>query len=381
MKKLLTLLLALLLPVACAAAQGSLTAYTTRCGYSITYDTSLYTLAEAGDSVLLNANKLAYNSYISITARREAQKDAEGRIQQEIRDAGLRVDGSTYCTVELPAGGKAYAARYPAMGGVMESVIVQQAGMEFLLSAFYDNDEVEEQYATAFEAVLLSLEADPGGDLSGFDDQTQIWETEEYDGDPFATAIAQYDPVIRPFVYTVQATRRINEDAEGPELSYGISLQDFDGNGIFELVLTVGVEEAEKLCGLYTMDEKGQIISLLPGFGAMYSYELYTTEEGEAVIRRHGQVAGEGAFQSVHYFAIGEKRAEFIEGYIVTEDGAVCSAVDASLAIGKAISEDDASDMDARYGEYQEELAFWASPEDYCFVEGDRDAAEAYAGM
>ena len=377
MKKLLALLLTLSLLLSCAAAEGSRADYTTRCGYSLAYDTSLYTLAEAGDTVLLTSRKLAYNSYICITARREAQSDAEGRIRQEIRDAGLRVDGSTYCTVELPAGGEAYAARYPAMGGILESVIVQQAGMEFALSAFYDNDEVEEQYGPAFEAVLLSLEADPGGDLSGFDDSTEIWEVGEYDGDPFATAIEQYAAVIRPFVYTAQATRRINGDAEGPELSYGISLMDFNGDGIFELVLTVGTEETEKLCGLYTMDDRGQILSLLPGLGAMYSYELYATEEGEAVIRRHGQASGEGAFQSVHYFAIGEKSADFIEGYIVTEDGAVYSAADASLTIGKAISEGDASNMDARYGEYQQELAFWASLEDYCFVEGDRDAAEA----
>ena len=215
------------------------------------------------------------------------------------------------------------------------------------------------------------------------EDSTETWELGEYEGDPFAAAVEQYAAVIRPFVHTALATRRINEEAEGPELCYGISLKDFQEDGIFELVLTVGMEETEGLCGLYTMDDKGQILSLLPGLSAMYSYELYTTEEGAAVIRRHGQVSDAGGLESVHYFAIGEEDARFIEGYIVTEEGTVYRAADAGLTIdGRAeISWDDASDIDARYGKYQQEMSFRASLEDYCFVEGDWDAAEAYNGM
>ena len=389
MKRGFLLLLALVLLVSCAAAEGALTPYTTRCGYTITYDAALYTPAEAGDSLLLQTNRPAYTSYILITASREQQGDPAGRVQQEIRDSGLRVNESTYCTVELPAGGEGYAARYPAMDGVMESVIVQQAGMEFALAAFYDSEEVEELYAEAFEAVLLSLTANPDGDLSGFEDEAEMWETDGYESDPYAHTVELYADVVRPFARTMSGAARqfgFDNDELAEQLMdmSGLALEDLNGDGTFELILYLSGEEEDAVCGLYTLDDQNRIIDWLPGMGAMYSYAICQAEDGSLALCRRGSTGDADGLDVCHFYRFGVDGPEFIEGYIWPAGESCYRAQDDGLTIpagAKKLSDKERENMEDSYIPYQEEYAFTASVSDYFFVEGDRDAADALFGL
>lgn len=195
MKKTWMILMALIFTLGSASfAEGTLTHYDGKCGFTMEYPAELLEVHSYGTNTTFVA--IAENDIMNMTILPDASvaEDPVQKLVSIMQEYAVPAGSEDVRHFQTAAGAEVYACQIPLEDAMMEEFLLQQDGREFYISIYLHTD-VKDKYLNAAEDMVLSFSTDPNGDFSGYEEEETM--EDMYEPDYFSTMIDQYAPVLR----------------------------------------------------------------------------------------------------------------------------------------------------------------------------------------